>query len=250
MKLNYRFQFFIFLALILSILLIFKSIDIGLKKYTLHDNIIAVPDLVGLSLTDVEDTLLKYNLDFEIIDSAAYNPSYARGSVLLHNPQKGCKVKPDRKIYLTINPLTVHYISFPELTNKSLRQSIRLLKNNAFRIGNLYYVEHFAKDVLRFAKLGDEKVNFNDSLPKFSVIDLYVGNGYQREVLVPNITGLTIKEVKQKLYNYSLNLGSIHFLDKKDSLNLIIYKQEPVFNQKVPLGTFISVFAKDTVIIN
>lgn len=43
-----------------------------------------------------------------------------------------------RKIYITINPKKITYIPLPQLKNKSLRQAISLLENNAFRVGNLY----------------------------------------------------------------------------------------------------------------
>jgi beta-lactam-binding protein with PASTA domain len=243
MKINYRLHFFT----LIFVFLFFILINFGLKKYTLHANIITVPSLLGLNMGDAEDTLLAYNLDFVIIDSAAYNPDYERGSVVSHTPKSASKVKPGRKIYLTINPLTVHYIKFPELTNKSLRQTISLLKNNSLIIGNVYYVDHFAKDVLRFAKMGDKNLSYNDSLPKFSTIDLYLGNGYLNEVSVPNLIGLHLHELKQKLNNNSLNVGAVETIESLDSLSLIIYKQEPDFNQKVPLGSFVSVFA-DTVI--
>ena len=146
MKLNYKFLIYFFLGLFVFFFLVFKIVDFSLKRYTLHHHIINVPSLVGLSLPSVEDTLETYNLDFVIIDSAAYNPDYDRGSILSHSPKAGSEVKPERKIYLTINPLTVHYIPFPDLKNKSLRQGINLLENSAFRIGNIYYVDHFAKD--------------------------------------------------------------------------------------------------------
>ena len=92
MKLNLKFIFYFFLITILVSLLLFKIIDISLKRYTLHDKIIHVPSLVGLSLSSVEDSLKNYDLKFVIIDSAAYNPDYLRGSVLSHSPNMGAEV--------------------------------------------------------------------------------------------------------------------------------------------------------------
>jgi len=229
---------------------VFKTVDFCLKQYTLHYQIIRVPSLIGLDLSSAKETLKQHDLDFIIIDSAAYNPDYDRGAILSHTPKSGSEVKPNRKIYLTINPLTVHYIAFPQLINKSLRQSISLLENNAFRIGHLYYVDYFAKDVVRFAKTDNKEVEFNDSLPKFSVIDLYLGNGYEKTVIVPNVIGFKIKQVKRRLNNYSLNLGDINIIDSNDSLSMIIYQQDPQFNTKVTIGSFISVWGKDTVFNN
>ena len=143
MKLNYKFLIYLLLASIVFYFLCFKIIDISLKRYTLHHEIIYVPSLVGLNLSSTQDTLEKHHLNFIIIDSAAYNPNYERGSVLAHTPKAGAEVKPGRKIYLTVNPTKITYISFPELKNKSLRQAINLLETNAFRVGHLYYIKHF-----------------------------------------------------------------------------------------------------------
>ena len=108
-------------------------------------------------------------------------------------------------------------------------------------VGNLYYIDHFAKDVLIFAKYDDQKISNRDSLPKFSIIDLYLGNGFETEVLVPNLIGLSLKDVKQKLNNFSLNVGSVN-LEVNDSLSSIVYKQVPEFNEKLTLGSFVSVW--------
>lgn len=253
MKLNYKFLIYLFLGLFIFFFLVVKIVDFSLKRYTLHHNIIDVPSLVGLSLSSVEDTLEKYNLEFIIIDSAAYNPDYARGSILSHAPKAGSEVKPERKIYLTINPLTVHYIPFPNLKNKSLRQGINLLENSAFRIGNIYYVDHFAKDVIRYSEVVldsilSNRVNFHDTLPKFSVINLYLGNGNIENVMVPSLLGLEFNMVKSKLNNNSLNLGNSYLEDVNNDTLMIVYQQDPLPNKEVELGSFINVWAKDTLI--
>ena len=249
MKLNYRFLIYLSFFSLVLFLLIFKIIDVSLKHYTRHHKAIYVPSLIGLNLESTKDTLKKYDLNFIIIDSAAYNPNYNRGSIVSHNPKEGAEVKPGRKIYLTINPLTIHYIPFPNLENKSLRQGMALLENSAFRIGQLYYINDFARDVIRFSKVDSEKVNRNDSLPKFTIVDLYLGNGHNQEVLVPNIVGLQFNQIKKRLNTNSLNLGKYHINDSiSDTLKSIIYRQNPGEHEKVPLGSHISIWLKDSLI--
>ena len=247
MKLNYRFFIFLSFFLITLFFLIFKIIDVSLKKYTRHYEIIQVPSLLGLSLSSVEDTLKKINLEFVVLDSAAYNPNYNRGAILSHTPKEGSNVKPERKIYLTINPLTIQYIPLPDLKDKSLRQAMSLLESNAFRVGNLYYVDYFAKDVIRFVKATGNIINKGDSLPKFTIIDMYLGNGQMKTIEVPDIIGLEFQNIKSKLNNYSLNLGEYYFnqiID--DTAAAIIYKQHPIYGEKVPLGSYVSIWLKDS----
>ena len=47
----------------------FVITNYGLKKYTLHNNNINVPNLKGLTLEEVDDTLMSINLNYVIIDS-------------------------------------------------------------------------------------------------------------------------------------------------------------------------------------
>jgi len=246
MKLNYRFLFFLLALITILFLLIIKTIDFSLKKYTRYHDIIHVPSLVGLSLISAKDTLHKYDLDLVILDSAAYNPNYNRGSILSHTPKANSEVKPGRKIYLTINPLTIQYIPLPDLNNKSLRQGIRLLENHAFIVGDLHYVEYFAQDLIRFTKFNNQIVHANDSLPKFTTIDLYVGDGHIDHVSVPNLINLPYKQIKSKLNNHSLNLGEVH-VDEfvLDTMNSIVYEQEPRSEERTPIGSYISISVKE-----
>jgi len=255
MKSNYKFLIYIitylfvfFFSSIFFYVVIFLIVDSNLKQFTRHDQVIHVPSLVGLNLSDAKDTLKKYQLIDSIIDSAAYNPDYQRGAILSTEPKENTQVKPGRKIYLTINPEKVNYIFFPDLKNKSLRQGISLLENNAFKFGNLYYVEHLAKDAIQFSKHADTLITVSDSLLKFSVIDLYLGKGELEYVIIPNLIGLELNMVKNKLNYNSLNLdttGLIH-AELSDTIRAIVFKQEPEFNEKVPPGSFISVWSKDT----
>ena len=83
MKLSYKFLIYVSFSLLIFCLIIFTVIDVSLKKYTRHHDIIHVPSLMGLSLSSAKDTLTKYQLTFSIIDSAAYNPNYKRGQLLV-----------------------------------------------------------------------------------------------------------------------------------------------------------------------
>ncbi len=247
MKLNYRFFIFLFVLIFSLFFLVLKTIDFSLKKYTRHHSIIYVPSLVGLSLPEAKDTLDKYNLQCIVLDSAAYDPSYHRGTIVLHTPKANSEVKPGRKVYLTINPLTIQYVSLPDLNNKSLRQGISLLENHAFRIGDLHYVDYFAKDLIRFTKSDSNIVQKGDTLPKFSIIDLYVGDGFSKTVIVPDVVGLKYQQIKKKLNNYSLNLGEVE-IDTivLDTMNAFVHEQKPVSNEKVPIGSYVSITIKES----
>ncbi len=247
MNFNIRFYLIWTFGLLIFAVIFFVITNYGLKKYTLHNNNINVPNLKGLTLEEVDDTLMSINLNYVIIDSAAFDPNFSRGSVLSHNPISGSKVKPGRKIYLTINPVSVSYVIFPNLINKSLRQSINLLNNSALRVGNLYYQEYFARDVLINSKYDGKIMELNDSLPKFSTVDLYLGDGKVEYIKAPDLTGIKIQDLKKKLNSMSLNLGEVHF-NNNDTTSTSVFKQSPEIGDKITLGAFISVWCSDTIV--
>lgn len=147
---------------------------------TNHDQKIQVPDLNKMSLSSVETTLKELNLDYIVIDSASYNPSYPKRSVIEQTPEAGDFVKERRKIYLTLNPSKYRDIVIPDLNGRTKRQAITQLQSIGFNIGSFSYVTDIGKDVVRGLKYRGERLKPGTKLPKNSVIDLILGNGKSR----------------------------------------------------------------------
>src|SRR5690554_7953906 len=84
------------LAIVVLILLVF-AIMWWLRVTTNHNQKIAVPDLSELTLDKVEEKLAEYDLRYEILDSANYNPDYPKYSVIEQIPEPGKFVKENRR---------------------------------------------------------------------------------------------------------------------------------------------------------
>lgn len=147
---------------------------------TNHDQKILVPDLNRMSLADVEETLKNANLDFIVIDSASFNPSYPKKSVIEQFPEAGDYVKEKRKIYLTLNPSKYRDITIPDLNGRTKRQAMSQLQSIGFTIGEFTTIRDIGKDVVRGLKFEGRKLKPGEKLPKNSVIDLVVGDGKGR----------------------------------------------------------------------
>lgn len=156
---------------------------IGMKWWlgftTNHDQKIQVPNLIKMSLSNVEITLKELNLDFLVIDSASYNPKYPKKSVIEQTPESGSFVKEKRKIYLTLNPSKYRDISIPNLNGQSKRQAITQLQSIGFKIGKFFYI-HDYKDVIRGLKSNGKKLKPGTKLEKNRVIDLILGDGNRK----------------------------------------------------------------------
>ena len=149
-----------------------------LNVTTNHDQRIQVPDLHKLTITEAEKTLKELNLDFIVKDSARYNPTYPKKSVIEQNPLAGAFVKEKRKIYLSLNPSKYRDITIPNLNGRTKRQAISELRAIGFIVGtNFTYVSDIGKDVVRGLKHQGKIVNANDKLEKNSIIQLVLGDG-------------------------------------------------------------------------
>ncbi len=145
---------------------------------TNHDQRIQVPDLHKMELSEAVVKLQEFDLRFEVIDSARYNPAYAKKSVIEQNPEAGDFVKENRKIYLTVNPSKYRDIVLPDLNGRTKRQAITHLLSIGFKVGEDFsYVPDIGKDVIRGFKLKGKKIKPGVKLPKTTVIDLILGDG-------------------------------------------------------------------------
>ncbi|WP_372745995.1 PASTA domain-containing protein [Lutibacter sp.] len=155
-----------------------------LKFSTNHNQKIEVPNLEKMSLAEAEEVLENIDLNFEVIDSASFNPDYPAKSVIEQSPEAGQFVKENRKIYLTLNPSRYPNIEMPELYGKTKRQALSQLLAIGFRVDTAaVYVNDIAKDVVRGLLFNGSEVKTGTKIPKNSLIKLKLGDGNEGEEL-------------------------------------------------------------------
>lgn len=163
---------------VVGLVILFFSMKFWLNITTNHDQKIQVPDLHKLTLDEADRKLKELNLDFKILDSASYNPTYPKKSVIEQSPEAGDFVKEKRKIYLTLNPSKFRDITIPDLNGRTKRQAESELQAIGFIVGTDYtYVRDLGLDVVRGLRHKGKILNPNDKLPKNSIIDLVLGDG-------------------------------------------------------------------------
>jgi beta-lactam-binding protein with PASTA domain len=172
-------SFFIQLSIaVLGLFAIIFGLQYWLNKTTNHDQKIQVPNLERLSLSEVEQKLNQLDLAYKIIDSASYNPTYPKRSVIEQTPEAGDFVKEKRKIYLTLNPSKYRDVTIPDLNGRTKRQATSQLKSIGFHVDTTYtYVKDIGKDVVRGLKNKGQEINAGEKLPLNSKIQLILGDG-------------------------------------------------------------------------
>ncbi|MCP9201385.1 PASTA domain-containing protein [Gramella sp. GC03-9] len=168
------------IAGIVLIILTFLALQ-WLDYSTNQDQRIEVPDLAKMNLDLVEDRLDELDLNYEILDSANFNPDFPRYSVIDQVPAPGKFVKEDRKIYLTLNPSGYRKIQIPDnLIRKTRRQVEPTLRSLGFEIGEITYKPDIADDAVLELRHKGELVKPGSELMKTSVIDLVLGDSSER----------------------------------------------------------------------
>ena len=237
-----------YISLIIMVLLVvgvFEYTFSSLDKFTRHGDEFLVPDMVGMNY---EEAMEQYQDDFTfILLDSVYVKDFPEGAVYQQNPASGAKVKQGRNIYIVRTSIAPEIVKMPNLRNLSLRQAIVRLNLAGLKVDKLEFVDYFARNAIIDQKIKDEVIEPNEDVVKGSAIILVVGLGKgAQNTNIPDLVGLPINEVKERINNASLNIGTEIFIDNDEVENLYVYKMEPEYSSEtmVPLGSLINVWYK------
>ena len=150
---------------------------VGLHFHTRQNNLIEVPDLYQLQLSDANEMLSELKLNFEVIDSTHFNPEIPPFSVLEQQPRAFEQVKRGRKIYLTLNPSTYRKVSIPNVIQVTYRNAVTSLRAVGLEVGKITYWNNIGKDMVLALRFQGDEIEPGEKIPKSSKVDLVLGNG-------------------------------------------------------------------------
>lgn len=222
----------------------------SLSFYTKHGESIKVPDLRGMTLSEVATYLESRSLTYTVLDSS-YNKDIEPEAVIEQAPIAGATVKENRRIYLTINAKQPPLVKIPEIMYASLRNAQVQLQSVGLETGELKYVPDLAKNAVLDIRFKGVSIKTGTEVPKGMPIDLVLGNGLgDTRIKVPNLVGKTFLEAKLTLRAYDLNLGAV-IKDGaiKNEESAVVYKQSPDAGEngdrQVTLGEPIDIFIRE-----
>lgn len=232
---------------VLFVALLVAAASIFLSIRTRHGREVTVPDLTSQTMADAASTAAAAHLRVQVTDSV-YMKRMARGAVVSQLPKAGAKVKPGRKISLTINSLVPKKVSMPNLIHVSLRQAKAELSAKGLVLGKLNYISDIATNNVLEQHYRGRPVAPGKQLYTGSVIDLVVGlNGADAMTYVPNLHGFKYLRAVDALHDNSLNVSGV-FFDKSvrtynDSLNAVVYSQRPsATGYPTVMGTGVTIY--------
>ncbi|MEX0945167.1 MAG: PASTA domain-containing protein [Balneolaceae bacterium] len=179
--------------------------------YTNFNEGVTVPDVTKISLEEAESKLEKIGLRHEILDRRA-NSVYPANYIIDQSPAPKQIVKPNRKIYLTVNTAVTPQTVVPNVVNMSLRNAEIQLENHGLVVGTRSYESsRFRNTILR------QTVAAEDTVARGTVVNLVVSDGLgSRMITVPDVIGLRLTDAQQTITRAGLRVGEIRYQPSKE----------------------------------
>ncbi|GAA5094625.1 hypothetical protein GCM10023210_26400 [Chryseobacterium ginsengisoli] len=213
-----------------------------LEYHTNHGQEIPVPNIVNKSVQEAIKILDDSGLEYEV-DSFNYDPKYRPFQVLQVYPVPGSRVKDGRAIQLRVNPRTWAKVEVPDVINKYSGLAFQRLEQVGLKVGDTIFEPSIQKDaVIRILYKGNE-VKPKTKLARFSIVDVVIGSGPMRNISIPNVVGLTVKEARLVIAKSMFEVGLVEHEDGSKDESDIIYYQDPAAGDVRDQGMQIDLWA-------
>lgn len=236
------------LFIFLFLLIIVGVLYLGLRWGTRHNETTAVPNFIGMSLSEAEGVAAAADLQIVVRDTV-FDEYAMPGEVVEQSPRtsdiRTVTVKPGRRIYLTINSMDSRMVDMVNVSGKTLRAAIGDLQRAGLTIDRLIFEPDYSHDNVIRQRVGNREVTKDnigswESVPYNTGVTLCVtfDQKYPNSRITeePNVTGMTIRQAKSALWNKGLNVGDIHYdssvEDRQNRRDARVYMQE--FNATSP----------------
>ncbi|WP_262249449.1 PASTA domain-containing protein [Parapedobacter soli] len=227
---------------LIGIAVLLLVIIFGLNTYTRHNESVVVPQLKGMQIDEAIRKLQAEGFEYDL--DSVYQVDAKPGLVIEQDPDPQTKVKKNRTLYLTIITRVAPEVAFPDLIEKTFVEARAVLNSYGIKLGDTVYIPDIARDVVLDVKFGNERLNVGRPIPKGSTVDLILGDGRgDSEIQVPDLTGLTLEQVRFALQGNSLTLGTVNYMGLvTDTANATVVSQTPTATDpKVSIGTPINI---------
>jgi beta-lactam-binding protein with PASTA domain len=200
-----------------------------LGAYTNHNETIVVPDIKGRKWQTLEKELALKNLRLQIADSSSFIVDQPGGLIIEQDPAPGSRVKENRTVYVTVSKIVPPQVKMPAIIDVSDRQAEAILLSYGLKTGMRTFKPDLAKNAVLQAECKGKVLQPGDEVPKGSVIDLVLGDGFgSTDLQVPPLVNLTYEEALFSLKASGLVAGSVNFDNNvSDTLNAVVYRTVP-----------------------
>ena len=230
--LNPRLYISLMVLLLLGVIGLVTMDRVIMPLYTGQGQGITVPDVSRMPLHVATEKLELYGLRHELASKRS-NEAFPAEYVIDQTPAAGVIVKPNRKVYITVNTTSTPTVSVPDITGLSLRNATIQLQNSGLITGNITYESsRFRNSILRQSVPAGRRVDHNTR------VDLVVGDGLgSAMVAIPNLNQLHFTRAQNEINEAGLRVGSIRFEPTSQVPPNTVLRYSPSGPERVYEGT-------------
>lgn len=219
------------------VVLVIFGLNLYLSFYARPDETFDVPNFVGdqVNIQDIDLYLSGIPLSYEVVETV-FRTDMPEGTVFFQQPgptkSTGMKVKRERSIKLRVSTKS-KMVEMPDLAGKtSIRFAEQKLLNRGLKTTIEYTYSAEGRNQVIEQKFNGKKIEPGTIVPHGSKIVLVVSKGKgDAEISLPNLTGLTICEGRQRLESVNV-AASFICIDCEpgnadQECRAVIYVQEP-----------------------
>jgi len=199
---------------------------------------IEVPDITGQSLDDATAELEKLGLQI-YVEEEEVTDKYLPGTVMLQQPVSGTRVDEKTRIKVKISK-KLEEVVIPDLSGLTEEEATKVLMAKELKlkvIGSQHSDIEKGLIISQNPPAGENKA-------KNSQVSVVTSAG-QDMVTVPDVTGLTLGQAREKLKETNLNIKLEEGQIAEDD-SILIETQSPPSGDRIPSGGTIQVTLKDT----
>lgn len=198
-----------------------------MNSFTRHSEFVSVPDFHDLKSSQLEVFSSDKNVRFTIVDSL-WDPQKPKGIVLTQDPAPGTQVKQGRMVYLYTTAVVPPMIAMPKLEDLSQRQAQYICEGYGLK-AVFKEVDDPHRGAVVEQLYNGKRIEPGTPIEKGQSIVLKIGKGDEStaDISVPSLVGLTFRQARGKLMDMRLEWMVIPDGNVKDTLNAIVYEQNP-----------------------
>ena len=213
-----------------------------LEFHTNHGEEIQVPNVVNMKVQQAIEVLDDQGLEYEV-DSGKYDPKFKPLQVLKIYPHPGSRVKDGRTIVLKVNPKTYAPVAVPDVLDRYKYLAFRKFDLLGLKVGDTIYEPNIQKDAVIRMMFNGRVIKPGEKVPMYSTLDLVIGSGPMRNVVIPNLVGRTVAEAKAIITQNYFEVGLVEYEDGQNNESDIIYYQDPASGSVRDQGMQIDLWA-------
>lgn len=199
-----------------------------MPNYTRHGISVAVPDVLDFSFEAAAVVIEEKGLRPEQVLLRKLN--LAKNVVIDQNPSPNARVKPGRRIYLTVNSGDTTTVLVPKVEGFSVREARNRIGIQGLAVQDVLpdsIPSAHANTITKQSPVAGERV------PPGALVTLWYSTGLgDRQVLVPDVMGMAAEEAQRFLLN--LRLRSVVIGDP--TIEQIVRSQSPLPGTSVREG--------------